>query len=176
MLVDSFIYCYHTDSLYYLPVTPETLPNNYQSKFSLEEVMNRTAPKAIFSGSGPRVLTVNLEIHQQLFALDNPETPSVTKDLVKTLVSCAYPDYDLENLKIKPPMVLLKFGEACTIRGVITSGIACEYSGPWLKDQTRAIARVSFTVTEVDQYSAKFIQQFGSNVPLPTDLDRSRLR
>ena len=175
MTISNFIYCYHTDTLFHLPVTPETLPNTYQSKFSLEEVMNRTAPKAVFSGSGPRTLVVSLDIHQQLFALDNPGNPSITKDLVKTLVSCAYPDYDLENMKIKQPMVLMKFGEACTIRGVITSGVTCEYSGPWLKDGTRAMAKINFTITEVDQYSASFIQQFGSNVPLPTDLDRSRI-
>ena len=175
-MIDSFIYCYHTDTLFYIPVTPDTLPNTYQSKFSLEEIMNRTAPKAVFSGSGPRTLTVNLDIHQQLFALDNPSNPSITKDLVKTLISCAYPEYDPENSRIKPPMVLMKFGEACTIRGVITSGVTCEYSGPWLKDGTRAMARISFTITEVDQYSASFLKQFGANVPLPTDLDRSRLR
>ena len=175
-MVESFIYLYHTDQLFYIPVTPETLPNTYSSKFSLEEIMNRTAPKATFSGSGPRTLQVNLEIHQQLFALDNPANPSITKDLVKALASCAYPEYDLENSKITPPMVLLKFGEASTIRGVITSGVTVTFSGPWLKDGTMAMASISFQVTEVDQYSARFIQQFGANVPLPTDLDRSKFR
>lgn len=174
MIPECFIYLYHLDQLFNIPVTPEQLPNTYQAKFTQEDIMNRTAPKISYSGSGPRTVNVNLAIHTQLFALDNPGTPSVTKDLVKALIACSYPDFNLENSKIIPPMVLLKFGEATTIRGVISSGINCTFSGPWLKNGTMAMANVSFTVTEIDQYSATYISQFGASPQLPTDLNRSR--
>lgn len=173
VIPESFIYIYHLDKLFYLPVTPETLPNSYSSRFTQEDIMNRTAPKVSYSGSGPRTVVVNLIIHTQLFALDNPEHPEVVKNLVNDLLACAYPNFDSENSKIIPPMVLLKFGEMTTIRGVITSGVNCTFSGPWLKDGTMAMASIQFTVTEVDQYSANYISQFGANPQLPTDLNRS---
>ena len=171
---ENFIYLYHLDKWYNIPVTPEQLPNTYSTKFTMEEIMNRTAPKVSYSGSGPRIVSVSLAIHTQLFALDNPETPSVTKDLVKALISCSYPNFNLENYKIIPPMVLIKFGEVTTIRGVISSGVTCTFSGPWLKDGTMAMANIQFTVTEIDQYSATYLAQFGANPQLPTDLNRSR--
>lgn len=174
MIPSCFIYIYHLDKEFNIPVTPESLPNNYQVKFNQEEMMNRTSPKFSYSGSGPRTVTVNLVIHTQLYAQDNPSNPSVDKDLVKALIACSYPNFDLENSKIVPPMILLKFGEATTIRGVITSNISCTYSGPWLKDGTMAIATINFTVTEIDQYSATYISQFGSTPQLPTDLNRSK--
>jgi hypothetical protein len=171
-MISSYIYLYHTGETFNIPVTPENLANSYQSKFSLEEIMNRTAPKASFSGSGPRTLQVNLTIHSQLYALDNPDQPDLTKGLIKALCACSYPEFDASSYKITPPRVLIKFGEACTIRGVITSGVSCTYSGPWLKDGTMAIATISFTVTELDQLSASFIQEFGANIPIPTDFER----
>lgn len=177
---ESFIYLYHLDKTYNIPVTPESLPNNYAVKFNFEEVMNRTAPKATYAGSGPRTLNINLVLHTQLFELDNPGEKGTVKDLVNALVSCSYPEYDYQNSKIIPPKVLLKFGNASTIRGVINSGVSCQWSGPWLKDGTMAIATIQFTVQEVDQYSASYIQKFGTNPALPsdytipTDLRRSR--
>lgn len=171
-MISSFIYLYHTGELFNIPVTPDNLANTYQTKFSLEEIMNRTAPKASYSGSGPRTLQVNLNIHSQLYALDNPDKPSLTKDLVKALVASSYPEFDETTQKITPPRVLMKFGEACTIRGVITSGVTCSFSGPWLKDGTMAMANISFAITELDQVSASFIQEFGSNLPIPIDLER----
>lgn len=172
--IESWIYIYHLDKFFNLPVTPENLPNSYSVKFSLEDIMNRTAPKASYSGSGPRTLQVNLNIHSQMFALDNPDSPSLTKDLIKALEACAYPNYDKEKSKIVPPSVLIKFGNASTIRGIINSNISVNFSGPWLKDGTMAMAAINFTVTELDQYGANFIAQFGSNIPIPTDFNRSR--
>lgn len=180
MPVESFIYLYHLDKQYNIPVTPESLPNTYGVKFNFEEIMNRTAPKATYAGSGPRTINVNLVLHTQLFELDNPGEKGTVKDLIKALISCSYPEYDYQNSKIIPPKVLLKFGEACTIRGVINSNVSCQWSPPWLKDGTMALATIQFSVQEIDQYSASYIQKFGSSPALPadymipTDLKRSR--
>lgn len=173
-MIDSFIYLYHLDRFFNIPTTPDSLPNSYTSRFSLEEIMNRTAPKITYSGSGPRTLSISLVLHTQLFALDNPESPSVTKDLVKALIACSYPSFNFETSKIVPPMVLIKFGQAATIRGVITSPIQCNLKEPWLKDGTLALADVSFTVTEIDQYSAEYIMSFGTSPSVPSDLVRKR--
>ena len=80
MMPESFIYLYHLDRTYTIPVTPESLPNNYSVKFNFEEVMNRTAPKATYAGSGPRTLNINLVLHTQLFELDNPGEKGTVKD------------------------------------------------------------------------------------------------
>lgn len=173
-MIEAWIYCYHLDKFFNLPTTPNELPNTYATKFTVEEVMNRTAPKASFSGSGPRTLNINLSIHSQLFALDNPESPSITKDLIKALIACSYPGFNFETSEIVPPMVLMKFGEAASIRGVINSGINVTFSEPWLKDGTLAMANINFTVTEIDQFSAEYISKFGANIPIPTDLKRRR--
>lgn len=173
--LESWIYLYHLDKFYNIPVTPENLPNSYANKFSLEDIMNRTAPKFAYSGSGPRTLTVNLVIHKQLFALDNENSSGTVDELIKALEACAYPEYDKAKSKIIPPSVLLKFGNVVTIRGVINTGINCTHSGPWLKDGTMALANIQFSIVELDQYGANFISQFGSNVPIPTDLERTRL-
>lgn len=167
-MIESWIYLYHLDEVFNIPVTPETLPNNYSSKFNLEEIMNRTAPKVTFSGSGPRTCSVSLKLHTQLYALDNTDKPSVT-DLVKGLIACSYPSFDKNESKIVPPSVLIKFGNAVTIRGVISSGVSCSYEEPWLSDGTMAIASINFTVTEMDQYSADYLRQWGTN-PMENDI------
>lgn len=171
-MVDSWIYCYHLDKLFYIPVTPDTLPNNYSPSFNLEEIMNRTAPKASFTGMKGRTLTVNLNIHSQLYFLDNPDKPNISKDLIKALVACSYPAYELEKSKIIPPSILMKFGKVSTIRGVIEGGVSCTWSGPWLKDGSMAMANVVFQVKETDQYSAEYISNWGTAPNIDFDLNR----
>lgn len=174
-MVDCWIYLYHLDKFFNIPATPESIGNSYLAKFASEEIMNRTAPKLTYSGSGPHSLSISLRIHSQLFALDNPETPSITNDLIKALIACAYPSFNFESSKIVPPMILLKFGEAATIRGVINSNIQVNMSGPWLKDGTMAVYEISFSVIEIDQYSADYIANFGTNPSVPVDLERRRV-
>ena len=175
MIPSCWIYLYHLDRIFNIPVTPESIPNSYQSKFSIESIMNRTAPKVTYSGSGPRNVNVDLSIHTQLYALDNPDYPNIDKDLVKALISCAYPSFDNANSEIVPPSILMKFGETTTIRGVINGGVTCNFSGPWLKDGTMAMAHVQFSVTETDQYSAEYISSYGSSpsYTIPTNLQRN---
>ena len=72
-------------------------------------------------------------------------------------------------------MVLLKFGEAATIRGVINSNIQVNMSGPWLKDGTMAVYEINFSIIEIDQYSADYIANFGTNPSVPVDLERRRV-
>ena len=176
MVPDCWIYIYHLDHFYNLPVTPETLPNTYQVTYNTETLMNRTSPKITYSGSGPRTLSVSLVIHTQMFQLDNPDiTENVTKALINDLIACAYPQYNPETSEIVPPMVLLKFGEISTIRGVVSGQINCSYEGPWLKDGTRAVANITFPVIERDQFSAEYISQFGSNPQIPFDLERRNI-
>lgn len=166
-MISSFIYLYHLDKCYNIPSTPETLPNSYQANFSFETIMNRTAPKAIYSGSGPRTLQVSLTLHSQLFELDN--SGESVNDLINALIASAYPKFDFENSKIEPPKILLKFGNCCTIRGVINGQVNVTWKGPWLKDGTMAVAEISFSIQELDQYSAEYLLKFGTSPELPSD-------
>lgn len=175
----NYIYLYHIDEVFNIPVTPDEVANSYQSRFTTSDVMNRTSPKMTYTGSGPRTVSVSLQIHSQLYELDNNSETSdsgekkTVLDLIKALSAAAYPRFEESTNKVIPPMVLLQFGETCIIRGIINGNVNVSWSGPWLKNGLRAMVAVQFTVTEIDQFSADYIRQFGSTPQIPFDLNRT---
>lgn len=183
-LIDNYIYFYHLEKFCVLPLYPESITDTLNSTFQPTNALSRSAPVYTYSNSGPRTVSISLELHRDIMNdvntnVSNLKTNVVefrnevydAKDedyidvLIKYLQSVALPRYKVYNSGSKsviPPMVALRFGNDIFIKGVVTSGITVTYKKPILVGNKYAIINVSFTVTETDPYDADTVVQEGS--------------
>lgn len=183
-LIDNYIYFYHLEKFCVLPLYPETITDTLNSTFQPTNALSRSAPVYTYSNSGPRTVTINLDLHRDLMNDVNTNVSNLKTNvvefrneyynnrdedyvdiLIKYLQSVALPKYQVYNSGSKsviPPMVAIRFGNDIFIKGVVTSGITVTYKKPILVGNKYAIANVSFTVTETDPYDADTVVQTGS--------------
>ena len=194
--LSAYIYIYHLGLNFNLPTVPDSLNDNLGIQFEATPVLGRSAPQQTFSSAGPRSLQVQLKFHRQIFALENPQLATLTTTqkvkmpdpqtgrfveykasdaadvLINALQALALPKYMDAVKAIVPPSLLLRFGNEIAIRGV-PSQFQKQTSGPWLKSGKQADVAISFTVTEVEPYSAQYVAQNGGLRGLSTTLERS---
>lgn len=191
--IESYIYIYHMNLKFNLPVVPESIQDSMPISFNSEPVLARSAPQVTFSSAGPRSQRVSIKIHRQLFCIENEEldkaarkikiTDPLTGKLIDTpakdaadilidaLTSISLPKYTDALKAIVPPSVLVRFGNESCIRGV-PSSFSKSSSGVWLKNGKMAEVTLDFTVTEVEPYSAQFTAVNGTLRGISTDLQR----
>ena len=173
--VTNYIYLYHTDKFIIIPEYPETIMDNMTSSFNQTTALSRSAPVFTYAYSGPRVVTINLELHRDMVNDLNitagntnlksnvvSQTDDYVDTLIKELQSIALPRYNVNNRAVIPPRVAVRFGNELFISGVVNSAIQCTYSKPILSNGKYAKVSISFTVYEYDPYDATLVSQLGS--------------
>lgn len=176
-MIPNYIYFYHLDKFCILPIYPENLDDNLDSTFASTDALSRTAPVFSYTKSGPRNVTVNLELHRDLMndvnkGISNLKSNTIdfngedyVDTLVKYLQSVALPkykEYSSGSKSVEPPMVAVRFGNTAFIKGVVNGGIRVSYGKPIMVDEKYAVIKISFTVYETDPYDAESIVQVGS--------------
>ena len=173
--VTNYIYLYHTDKFIIIPEYPESITDNMTSTFNQTTALSRSAPVFTYANSGPRVVTINLELHRDMVNDLNitagntnlksnvvSQTDDYVDILIKELQSIALPRYNVNNRAVIPPRVAVRFGNELFISGVVNSAIQCTYSKPILSNGKYAKVSISFTVYEYDPYDATLVSQLGS--------------
>ena len=168
----SYVYLYHIDKKFDIPVTPDSISNTASVSYSTEPVLGRSAPLVTFSSAGPRVQNVSLSLHRQMMDLENGSSDTVD-NLIKALVAATLPSYIDASKAIVPPSILCRFGNETCIRGVIQGDVQCQASGPWLKNGKMAMIQISFNILEVENFSAESAIQDGFLRSVSTNLARS---
>ena len=173
----AYIYIYHLPSdvegegtLLYIPQWPDEINDNISSKFAETEALSRTAPVFSYINSGPRTVSVSLQLHRDMMDETNkyhanvyPEDGEDYTDMfIRLIQSIALPNYHTEGKELEPPMVAVKFGDTIFIKGVVESGISVNYKKPILNNNKYALAEVGFAIKEIDPMNALSISKVGS--------------
>lgn len=183
-MIENYIYLYHIDKFIVLPTYPEEINDQLPANFNQTSPLSRSAPIFTYSNSGPRQLSVTLNLHRDMmtqinYGVSNIDTNLVSIDddyvdtLVKQLQAVALPKYSSSTKMVNPPMVALRFGNEIYIKGVVAGGIGIRYSLPLLENNKYAQVSVTFTIMEVDPYDAETILNVGSFRGLNRTLERN---
>ena len=172
-MIDSYIYLYHLDKQFNIPVTPDPITNSLGITFTQENILGRSAPQMTFANAGPRTQQVSLVLHRQLMALENQGNENAVDDLINALQACTLPKYADSYKAVIPPSLLIQFGNESCIRGVIQNSLNISSSGAWLKNGKMSIVTLNFTVVEIQPFSADYVMQKGLLRSVSTDLKRN---
>lgn len=169
--IDNYIYLYHTNTLIILPGFPANIQDNTSVSFTPSTSLGRSAPIYSYTGSGPRSIQIDLDVHRESVNLMNYGVGKTTLFdpgddyvdlLVKQLQAAALPTYAASEKMVDPPLVACRFGDDIYIKGVVNGSVGIAYEPPILRTGKMARVRVGFSVSEVDAYDAIMVSQIGS--------------
>lgn len=187
-LIENYIYIYQLDKYVILPIYPDNVQDSLGSTFNPTNILSRTAPIQAYAYSGPRTLTVQLPLHRDLMYEVNinntnfldPEdlTSDYIDTLVKYLQAMALPSYNSQpsSKMVRPPEVALRIGNTVFIKGVVSSPVSVNHSGPISRDKKYQEITLSFTITETEPQDAETVAKWGSFRGLETVLTRNMQR
>ena len=183
-MIDNYIYLYHVGEFIVIPTFPDSITDTISVNFNKATPMSRSAPIYSYSDSGPRSLQINLDLHRDMMTEINYGISNANvvmgNDYVDTLINyvqaAALPNYGASQKLVDPPMVAVRFGNDIFIKGVVVGGVSVTYQLPLLQNNKYAHVSVSFTVEEVDPYTATQVMQSGSFRGLDTSLERNLWR
>ena len=66
MQCNNYIYIYHLNKYWYIPVSPDDVSDSMSSTFAETSALSRSAPVFTYSRSGPRTVSVNLSLHRDM--------------------------------------------------------------------------------------------------------------
>lgn len=180
-MIQNYIYLYHTNTYVIIPSYPESITDSMQSTFASENPIARSAPIFVYSNSGPRSVQIDIPLHRDMMTQINYGISNLNVELgddyvdtiIKQLQSISVPKYVAERKMVNPPMIAVRFGNDIFIKGVVNGNINVTYEGPILAGNRYAQVTISFTVSEVDPYSAEMIAEQGSFRGFSTTLERN---
>ena len=180
-MIENYIYMYHVQQFIVLPTYPDSLTDTLQVDFSSSSLMSRSAPIYSYSSSGPRQLTVKLDLHRDLMTQVNRDVSNIPVTvgedyidvLIKEIQAIALPVYGASEKMVNPPMIAVRFGNDIFIKGVVQGGVAVDYMLPIIEVNRYAHVSVSFTVVEVDPYDAPQVMSSGSFRGFDSSLERN---
>lgn len=181
-MIDNYIYLYHTDTLILIPTYPESINDSTKVGFEQSTMLSRSAPIYSYSNSGPRDVSVSLRLHRDMMNsvnissgglnLPNLSEHDYIDELIKQLEGAVLPVYGAAEKMVDPPLVAIRLGNDIFCKGVVTSGITRQFSGPILRTNKYAEVSVDFTVSEVEPYDAISAMTAGTYRGISQDLER----
>lgn len=182
-MIENYLYMSHLDSFVILPTYPEQINDSMSATFTSTQPLSRSAPIYAYSYSGPRSITFTLVLHRELMTQINTNVSNLdikkldigddyVDTIIKQLQAIAVPKYASASKMVNPPTVSVRFGNEIYIHGIVDGGVAVNYSLPLLDNNKYAQVSISFTVSEIDPYSAETIAQQGSFRGLNKSLER----
>ena len=176
---NNYIYLYHIDQLIWLPSYPDNMTDSSSANFQSNLPLGRSAPIWSYTGSGPRSINFQFELHREMLDQFNNRQPGMSTDtvdeLIKNIQAAVLPNYASSEKMIDPPLVACRVGNEIYIKGIINGQVSVGYSGPILYNDKYAVVTIGFQITEVDPYDAETVRQVGSfrysgDIPLKTTL------
>lgn len=179
-MVDNYIYLYHTDTFIIIPAYPQNFTDSMSVEFSPETPLMRSAPIYSYSSSGPRQLTVDIQMHREMmyqinYGVSNAQVglhDDYVDELIKQIQAAVLPTYSASSKMVDPPLVAVRFGNEIFCKGIITGSVSTTYDLPVLQNGKYAQVGISFTMLEVDPYDANTVAKVGSFRGLDTSLER----
>lgn len=173
--ITNYIYLYHTNKFVIIPEYPDSFTDSMSTTFNQTNALSRSAPVFSYAYSGPRQVTISLNLHRDMVNDLNltagntnlksnvmSQTDDYVDDLIKELQSIALPRYNANNKAVIPPRIAVRFGNDLFITGVVSSGIQCTYEKPILTNGKYAKVTITFNVFEYDPYDAQTVATEGS--------------
>lgn len=180
---DNYIYAYHTNKFYCLPVFPDNIQDSMAVQFTPTTPLARSAPIYSYSNSGPRTISFSIEIHRDFMNQVNTNNseiiPKADDDYLDSFIdaihSLSVPEYTDAQKMVNPPLAALKIGNQIFCKGII-SNLNLEYKLPLIELSDGrlkyAVASLSFTMNEFDAYDAEYLRQVGSYRGMNNSLER----
>lgn len=185
MMVENYIYMYHTDTFIIIPTYPETVADSMSVNFASTTPLSRSAPIYSYSNSGPRTVQISLRLQREIMTQINwskSNAPVTLNDdyvdvLIKQVQAMALPKYNDSDRMVDPPIVAIRFGDDIFCKGVVVGGVSLGYELPIITDaggkDKYSIVTISFTVHEIDPYDASSVMEAGSYRGLDATLERN---
>lgn len=172
---------YHVQQFIVIPTYPESLTDTLSVEFASSTPMSRSAPIYSYSKSGPRQITIKLDLHRDLMTQVNKDVSNIpvspgddyVDTLIKQIQAIALPVYGATEKMVDPPIIACRFGNDIFIRGVVEGSVGVDYDLPIISGNKYAHVGVSFTVVEVDPYSAPQVMTSGSFRGFDASLERN---
>lgn len=183
-MIDNYVYLYHVNQFIVIPTFPDTLTDSMAVNFNKSTPMSRSAPIYSYSDSGPRSIQINLDLHRDMMTQINYNISNAkvqlgddyVDTLIKQIQAAALPAYKASEKLVDPPLVAVRFGNDIFIKGIVSGGVSVTYALPIIEGDKYAHVSVSFTVEEVDPYSAQQVLTAGSYRGIDTTLERNAWR
>ena len=180
-MIENYIYMYHVQQFIVIPTYPESLTDTLSVEFASSTPMSRSAPIYSYSKSGPRQITIKLDLHRDLMTQVNKDVSNIpvspgddyVDTLIKQIQAIALPVYGATEKMVDPPIIACRFGNDIFIRGVVEGSVGVDYDLPIISGNKYAHVGVSFTVVEVDPYSAPQVMTSGSFRGFDASLERN---
>lgn len=179
--VENYIYMYHLQEFIVLPSFVDSVQDNFGISWQPTTPLGRSAPIYSFTSAGPRTVQVTFTLHRDMMFQINKGVSDAKVDLgddyvdtlIKDLQACVLPDYDGSSKSVNPPIVALRVGNDIFIKGVITSNLGITWNYPILSNGKYSNMIINLTISEIDPYDARTVQQTGSyrNLNLNSTLD-----
>ena len=180
-MIENYIYMYHVQQFIVIPTYPESLTDTLSVEFASSTPMSRSAPIYSYSKSGPRQITIKLDLHRDLMTQVNKDVSNIpvspgddyVDTLIKQIQAIALPVYGATEKMVDPPIIACRFGNDIFIRGVVEGSVGVYYDLPIISGNKYAHVGVSFTIVEVDPYSAPQVMTSGSFRGFDASLERN---
>ena len=180
-MIENYIYMYHVQQFIVIPTYPESLTDTLSVEFASSTPMSRSAPIYSYSKSGPRQITIKLDLHRDLMTQVNKDVSNIpvspgddyVDTLIKQIQSISLPVYGATEKMVDPPIIACRFGNDIFIRGVVEGNVGVDYDLPIISGNKYAHVGVSFTIVEVDPYSAPQVMTSGSFRGFDASLERN---
>ena len=180
-MIENYIYMYHVQQFIVVPTYPESLTDTLSVEFASSTPMSRSAPIYSYSKSGPRQITIKLDLHRDLMTQVNKDVSNIpvspgddyVDTLIKQIQAIALPVYGATEKMVDPPIIACRFGNDIFIRGVVEGNVGVDYDLPIISGNKYAHVGVSFTIVEVDPYSAPQVMTSGSFRGFDASLERN---
>ena len=180
-MIENYIYMYHVQQFIVIPTYPESLTDTLSVEFASSTPMSRSAPIYSYSKSGPRQITIKLDLHRDLMTQVDKDVSNIpvspgddyVDTLIKQIQAIALPVYGATEKMVDPPIIACRFGNDIFIRGVVEGSVGVDYDLPIISGNKYAHVGVSFTIVEVDPYSAPQVMTSGSFRGFDASLERN---
>ena len=180
-MIENYIYVYHVQQFMAIPTYPEALTGTVSVEFASSTPMSRSAPIYSYRKSGPRQITTKLDLHRDLMTQVNKDVSNIpvspgddyVDTLIKQIQAIALPVYGATEKMVDPPIIACRFGNDIFIRGVVEGNVGVDYDLPIISGNKYAHVGVSFTIVEVDPYSAPQVMTSGSFRGFDASLERN---
>ena len=171
LIKDNYIYIFRnndtTDGEYILiPNYPDSITDSMVSTFQSTNALSRSAPVWSYSYSGPRSVSISVDLHRDMLDLVNAKNSSLKVEdlnedyvdiIIRKLQSIAVPNYDNATKAVQPAQVFVRFGNEVAIKGIVHGNINVTYNKPILEGNRYAQVTIGFNVYETDPYDARTI-------------------